>query len=312
MKYKRNGRVVILEKVFLCLLLTLLFCGFCACDYDNLNLTEITYQIPQLKSDYEQYEGQVGKYDSPYTVCYKNNDGKYTMYIFSSPIQYKSTEGYQLIDNTLISSEETGFVYENRYNEIKVYLPESIKSFIRIATKTATLEIRLKETGISFENAQRVNFENMYGDEVDAVRYGSDKVDLYLYAIASGLKLEIHSVEGSYVPDLVFVVRSSDTLKQYNRGNYIEFLDSKDAKTISSLIRKPLAMFENDGVVDMSTQTQMKIEQAGDEYELRYDLHKAAAESSDVKLDASFEMYLSSMADCSVYSKYKINNYLDN
>ena len=63
---------------------------------------------------------------TPYTVGYPNRDGTYSLYIFSSPVQYPTGDGYAVIDNTVVASGKEGFAYENKANEIKAYFPPSL------------------------------------------------------------------------------------------------------------------------------------------------------------------------------------------
>ena len=64
--------------------------------------------------------------NTPYTVGYPNRDGTYSLYIFSSPVQYPTGDGYAVIDNTVVASGKEGFAYENKANEIKAYFPPSL------------------------------------------------------------------------------------------------------------------------------------------------------------------------------------------
>ena len=59
--------------------------------------------------------------NTPYTVGYPNRDGTYSLYIFSSPVQYPTGDGYAVIDNTVVASGKEGSAYENKANEIKAY-----------------------------------------------------------------------------------------------------------------------------------------------------------------------------------------------
>lgn len=89
-------KILILLVLFIISLLT-------GCDYETNPSNKFT-SISQISCIQEESE-RLSKYDSPYTICYKNKDGSNSIYIFDSPIQYESKNGrYEIIDNTLIIS----------------------------------------------------------------------------------------------------------------------------------------------------------------------------------------------------------------
>ena len=68
--------------VFLLCLLCLLWQVGCNKTEDVLNTS-----IAQMQMNQNKHAEQLHEYDSRYTICYRNTDNTYSMYIFSSPIQ---------------------------------------------------------------------------------------------------------------------------------------------------------------------------------------------------------------------------------
>lgn len=107
--------------LILCLITATLFAG-CANTNTNTNVrlgSVLITTVSRIDADMDEHIEQLHEYDSPYTICYQNDDDTYSMFIFASPIQYKTDSGYEIIDNTVVVTEKEGFAYENKANEVK-------------------------------------------------------------------------------------------------------------------------------------------------------------------------------------------------
>ena len=85
---------------------------------------------------------QLHNFDSPYTICYKNNDNTYSMYIYAAPIQYKTENGYVLIDNTIIKSDKDDYAFENKTGIVKTYFPKTLSGMFRVEKGVDYLEFK--------------------------------------------------------------------------------------------------------------------------------------------------------------------------
>ena len=100
-------------------------------DYEELSVNNDIFKfIPRDRVDFYQHKEKIDLFDSEISVGYKNQDGSYTAYIFSSPIRYQSgASGYEDIDNRLVSIKsgeykEKGYLYRNNKNDILTYYPQ--------------------------------------------------------------------------------------------------------------------------------------------------------------------------------------------
>lgn len=152
--------------VFLLCLLCLLWQVGCNKTEDVLNTS-----IAQMQMNQNKHAEQLHEYDSRYTVCYRNTDNTYSMYIFSSPILYKVDQGYQVIDNAIIPSEKEGFFYENRANEVKAYFPHKLTNYFRIEKGDDFIQFKPYGEFDGFTTASQQVYTNKYGDKVNAVMY---------------------------------------------------------------------------------------------------------------------------------------------
>ena len=161
-------------KIFLMSLLIILFITGC----NDENSTILSTAISQIDMKTNGHIEQLEEYNSPYTICYKNKDDTYSMYIFASPIQYKDNSGkYAIIDNTVIESEKDEFKFENKANNIKTYFPATLSDSFRIEKDNDFLEFNLDWNIEGFLKVNQTIFTNMYGDKVSAIIYERKDMD---------------------------------------------------------------------------------------------------------------------------------------
>lgn len=116
-------------------------------------------------------EEKIPKYDSPYTACYRNQDKTYDLYIFASPVQYKTGgKSYAMIDNRLKPAEQEGYAYQNKANDIQMQFPKTLEAPILLKKGEEDTSFLL-EDGKAFGAAKKCSFQNMAGDMVEAVQY---------------------------------------------------------------------------------------------------------------------------------------------
>ena len=254
---------------------------------------------------------QLHDYDSSYTVCYKNEDDTYSMYIFASPIQYKTNGKYVVIDNTVVISKKTGFAFENKTNNVKTYFPKTLSESFRVEKDTAFLEFCPAFETAGFSEGKKIVTTNMYGDEVSAVIYERSDMDLVFYSTKGGIKAEVILKEKPKTNEFIFTVESDATSFENKQNGYILF---KNGGENHGIIYQPLVQYTADNGQQLDVTTQMNIDRAEDTYLVTVTIDESIAGNAKtkypIKLDPSFEMYLNKMADSTVYSKHDINNYL--
>lgn len=156
------------------------------------SLNEIdSSSIKHIRQDTGLYKKQLHEYDSPYTICYENKDNTYTMYIFGSPIQYKTSEGYAIIDNTIIKSGNKEFSFENKSNDIKTLFPKNLSAKFTIQKGNESICFSPNFNVSDFSEAKLEEMTNMYNEKIQAVVYRNSKAELYFYPTKAGIKMEI-------------------------------------------------------------------------------------------------------------------------
>jgi len=254
---------------------------------------------------------QLHDYDSPYTICYKNKNDTYSMYIFASPIQYKIDTGYEIIDNTVIESSDPNYAYENKANSIKTYFPSSLSNSFKVVSEGDFLEFLVQEDVTDFSEAKQEMFTNMYGDIVSAVIYERKNIDMVFYPTKAGIKSEIVIKEKSANKSFIYSVKSNGKSYENKQNGYILF---KNSEINAGLIYQPLVKYKIKGEENIDISTKMEIIEKGDGYVLEIilnpDIMKGGETIYPIKFDPSFELYQNKMPDTSVYSKFDTNSYL--
>ncbi len=243
--------------------------------------------------------GKIAKFDSPYTAGYQNEDGSFSLYIFSAPVQYKAGyKKYAPIDNSLISSDLEGYVFENKANSIKVYFPQDLSGEFLLKRDKKSFSFRIKEAKPL--TCKKIDYTNMYGDIVQAVLYEDANMDYVFYPVNTGIKMELVLKDATTSDKYQFEILSSEKkiLSEVN-DKYVVFKKG-DA---------PKAVFYPSLTTDgMGNITSNKVECTK-----KLVVLKTTHESNyPIKIDSSFEMYENKMPDSTVNSKDEPNSYLSN
>lgn len=276
---------------------------------NNSTIKDICYEnssIAGIIDDLENPDERLRKYDSPYTICYKNSDGTYALYVFSSPIQYKANYVYEIIDNSLISSDKEGFAFENRANDIKTYFPDKISGEFLICRDGEDISFSPNFDVSGFAEGQMKTICNMQNDQVQAVVYESQKMDLCFYPTKTGIKLEIIIKEKIEGDELDFSVKTSadDFEAQGNGYVVLKALENKQALIYASLQKNA---GETESSIDYGNVRMCKEKDGLHVYFLIND-----TTDYPIHMDPSFELYRNNIPDSTVYSDFPMNSYLNN
>ncbi len=283
-----------MKKFIFCLILSLILCSSC-----SYNKKELINPIDFIDND-SQVSGE-GEYTNFFSKCYENKDGTKSLYIFSSPIAYEENGEFKAIDNTIIKCKKQEYAYENKSNDIKMYFPYSLKDKFKITYKEDYFEFKLHEDIKGFSKAKLVNFKNMYGDYVEAVKYKGKEAELYFYCSSAGIKCEINCKNAYYLKELNFKVYNLDLSANTDMRDLVVFKDHHNNE-VKNIIRKPYE--QKNGKIIYGKEIQVL--KLNDCYRLTF-----SAEDS-LKMDLSFEMYKDKMFDGFNDKNYKYATYLDN
>ena len=304
-----------IKKRYCIALLTMLtMAAFFGCkNSDYTDKPILTTAISQIDTNENNHEEQIHDYDSPYTICYRNKNNTYSMYVFSSPIQYNSGTGYEIIDNTVVKTEKEGFAYENRSNEIKTYFPLSLSEYFVVEQGTTYIKFKPNWNVEGFTEAQESIFTNMYGDKVYAVIYKRDDMEAAFYPTKAGIKAEIVLRELPQVNTFDFIVKSSNKSYENNQNGYIVFKSVNENK---SVIYGPLVQYTHKEKQQMDATAKIGIDRERGNTNVLLtideDILDNISEAHPVRFDLAFDLYLNKLPDSTVYSKHDINNYLAN
>lgn len=298
--------------LFISGILLILGCG------QTKNNSVFSTAISQININADEKD-RLKKYDTPYTICYKNGDNTYSMYIFDSPIQFKSGNEYKIIDNTVIKSSNKEFAYENKSNEIKTYFPKNLSETFRIERDNDFLEFKLGWNTEEFSKASTIIYKNMYEDQVSAIIYNRKDMDIIFYPTKAGIKMEIELKETPKSTTFDFIVKTDAFTYENNQNGYVRLLKSgtgEENEINAGIIYKPLVQYIVNGENKIDLESRVDFFPAGDEYILNIDLnYKILREETieyPLKFDLSFELHQEKTPDSTVYSEFNVNNFLAN
>lgn len=288
--------------LLLCLITTLLF----GCTKNTNNLLAGAGNITALSN--VKHITKLSDFDSPYTICYKNSNNTYSLYMFASPVQYLSNDQYVLIDNAIVKSNNKKYKYENKANEIKTYFPLKISDGLLITKNKDSIKINLCGDLSEFEEVEQIEYENMFGDKVSAVIYKSAGFDIIFYPTKSGIKSEV-LWNNEKKKEIEFSVSVSDSFVDKTKNEYMVFKNINKEKT--AVIYASLSKY---GTPEKMETCSNEIEYKGLTDDEKNIICIKPSDSINVemvnKTGFSFEYYLNKMADSTAYSEYDENTYL--
>lgn len=275
---------------------------FSSCSVSNESLDTTAISVLSLSAENSR---RLEEYDSPYTIGTKNRDGTYSIYIFASPIQFKTVDGYTMIDNALIKSSDPAYSFQNAANEILTFFPYKLEDGFKVVRGNEWMTFAPIETE-GFSTAKHRIYTNLYGDKMDAVVYENDDRDLVFYATGAGIKSEIVLKKKTDTPNVRFTVNTSASTYENKKNGYIRFLQGN---INIAVIYQPLTKAPGQ---DLSTGATLELSEVSDGYELEIcpDSDVLQMDKYPVKMDPSFELYRNKMPDTSVYSNNNVNSYL--
>ena len=131
-----------------------------------------------INEDTSMHKNRLFDVETPYTLCYQNNDGSASLYIFPLPISYKNGNGdLELIDVSLTSVKDTdykrrGYVFQTKAGDVKSYYPQKANGEITI-TKGDTSLLSFAIDCEPSDECQKAIFRDILGRERSSVIYNS-------------------------------------------------------------------------------------------------------------------------------------------
>lgn len=287
-------------KKWICVALGLFLISLCGCT--GQQKSRATNPLAVLAQQYRA--DKIAEYDSPYTACYKEKDGSYDFYIFSSPVQYQTADGYAVIENDLV--EATGdYAYRNRANSIDIWFPRQLTEPFLIERGTEKITFTIDQAS-GFGTASRCSYENLYGDTVDAVCYQGTDAAFYFYPTNAGIRIGVVGQKdaASRMTGLRVIFTNDASASETDR--YIAFR-SGDAITglfypCQSKEKKEASLYANQAVL------------AGKDREaslLAWPIGALTGENDTaVQAEAAMEFYSDKMPDSTAYSQLPHYPYL--
>lgn len=258
-----------------------------------------------IKNKTEKDLVKISDFNTPYTMCYDNNDGTYTMYIYAAPVQYYDVKSYKTIDNSLVDSKKSDYLCENKANSIKTYIPKKISGEFLLEKNDFKLTFKVNVKADNFKDGIIKKYTNFYGQSIQAVCYEGEAFSLYFYASNSGLEMETVSENGILETPELLIDYDNDYSKTYDSydNGYVLLRNGGNVDNIDGIVYAPIALnSSNDYVINLNTNLNYAEKSlTGISYTYQKPVNK---------VNQSVVLYTSNMPDSCAYSDFPKNQYL--
>ena len=173
---KKDKRVLIIL-IIVALMINIVSCGKQVDDNELSIIENLIYN-----DETTIHEKRLLEYETPYTICYKNQDGSVSLYLFPSPISYEDEEGKQaLIDTSLKKVEEKsfidmGYVLQTASGDVISYYPEKM-CLGPIVIKNTTSELSFNvEDKYRGDKYAKYSYIDLLGINHDSISYLNDDI----------------------------------------------------------------------------------------------------------------------------------------
>ena len=216
------------SKIILILLAVSLLFGTLSCGKRNKDNSDKIIEDLLFGEDSVLHEKRLPECETPYTLCYQNNDGSVSVYIFPSPIAYKDENGcLKLIDTALKPVKEKalkrgGYVLRTSASDVISYYPNKLSANpIIVKSQQAQISFNIEESYRGNRCVQSV-YSDLLGREHDTVSY-----------------LDNNSVEFEYLPTATGTTIYI-TFNEKPKSNEISFFIDKLPNTSFTLLDNKL------------------------------------------------------------------------
>jgi len=149
--------------------------------------------------------------ETPYTLCFENEDGSHSLYVFSTPISFLQEDGsLALIDTELVSvsreEKKQGYWKKTKSSPVESYFPKSFEeNGIRI--QNGEYEMNLSPLSFKGDAIDTQTYCDAIGRRVPAVSYESGKNEIYSFLpTATGVTIAVSWTQQPQSNQISFVV----------------------------------------------------------------------------------------------------------
>lgn len=327
----------ICKKIICGIMVLFVLFSCCACgnrdksvvsDYEELTINDDDYKfIPVENIEKYQHAEKIIDFDSEISTGYKNKDGTYSLYIFSSPIRCKEGfDNYIDIDNRLKKiyidkTHNNRFLYKNNSGYIDSWFPEAISSNDLFLVESELYEFCFNMMDFSASGKCVKEKESIWGENNDTMVYSGNNSQINAYATRTGVRTEIVLNELPPNNRIDFLVKTPGLRKKIE-DNYLLFMDDSRSQEnqIQSIVKTPIV---KDSYFGKRTEDNPHIylDNTIETESIDDGIHKVsfildkelnnASTKFPIYVDVSWDMHISKQPDSAIYSEMIYdNNYL--
>lgn len=268
-----------------------------------------------INEDTSMHENRLFDVETPYTLCYKNNDGTVSVYIFPSPISYVNEENdLELIDVSLITVEnpdykKKGYALQTKAGDVTSYYPRKANDEFVIANGEKSLLSFAIDCEQSDE-CQKSIFQDVFGREHSSATYNSSgDCSFICIPTATGTIIDILFNKALRTDEISFFL-DKQSIKTISTINNTVVITPNSDLSQTCVIR---SSYLKDAVGKIGFNNQICIEEQDQKIKCTIKMDKGFLLSPDitypVSISASFDVLPNSLQNITAYSN-KTNDFL--
>ncbi len=242
------------------------------------------------------------------SICYLNNDGTKTVYIYAAPIRFIGEDGQlSMIDTRItntkdLSMRENGYIYTVANNDIKTFFPKETSTQVGVKLK------REFEYEFGFFTNEKIRSKcgkqlNFIGKEKNMITYTNafgQNTQLNLYPSSIGCNAEIIFNDEPTNNEFSYWLKIYDNTISLLKspGDYFTLIN-KNTKEIFGVIQRPL-LKDKDGNISYKNTMEI-VSQSEGLYHIKFILDEDVLKKDSVAF-LSFEMRREKQPDNAIYS----------
>ena len=259
-----------------------------------------------------EHKKTISKFYNSNLIGFENNDSTDTFYLFSSPIYMTNNTKYSVCDNTIIPISDTkGYMFTNKINDIKTYLPDNISSQKSICIENSNTKMNIFLESIESKKAEKVIYTSVFNKENERVFYDSIHEDNKCYVSIDDFGVNTELIINNDISTIEYIIEIEGMKIESSCPDYILFLDVIN-NDVKGIVYKPEIFEQEKDILNniMNKKCDFSIKRIETN---RYKLVVTINDNIEypIKINQSFHLYKNKQPDSATYSNSNSGYYLN-
>ena len=308
-----NKRIILFKNltisiVLVCMLLLV------SCDaYTNKDF--FSKQFPAIN---KQHERVLPEFYNENLIGFENKDETDTLYLFSSPVYINENNVLDICDNTITqvstdSEFSQHYLYTNKFNNVKTYLPETIDTLngIHIEYNNTVINVFSEKNKVK---PNKVLYKNVYGKRSEYVCYEEGDNQYYITIEDFGIHTEF-VLKNNKTTEIIYFISMENVNLDKSSPDYILFRETEN-NDVKAIIYYPIIIGKTENLLEAMSNKHNTVEITETEngiYKMTINLDQNYINNIKfpVKVSQTFHLYKAKQPHTSIYSNSNKSHYLN-